>query len=551
MTPPRSDMRLIQSLVKDSTPVRGTTVSSGGLAQGSAVPGDSSESSKTEQWTSGSSPPSSSSFGPPSNPPVHLSPLTLPSNATVPVIDTVSGDGVGLTASVNGDVTIGQPILPLLRQWASWPSSDGTTTSNKGSPPKATMRSPPSMVPYSSPHPLPGEGLMEVTGMRPPPLSLSPTRSPAAKASLATMLNQGTPADKRSPVSLFHQLATLPKQGDSPHIAKKRSGAPLPQPQASNKLVRRLPHHRVSPPKSVVMVNQNAPGEGRNKPKHVPDFFRLLEQDLLDILTPVASKREIEVCKTFYDFGVLGLRGVATDSQEDMMERFQGRMTVLRDEGVDRRIVGISFRDHKKPWVVCPHPKCVRKAGHSAKLAGQFRFLEPRYSSAGSKTTWEVARCAMGAYESVIDEEDFIAATFCPQQTYSRHTEMSLAATVETEASMIPLDRFLVYGDETNRVCPLIREKSTEIQRARGRGWVGEGGLLANETPESVLGAVMKRYVDCRARLKPEKWIAYFRGEAFGRGGSVHLGRSPKSKRQLYHFTTTVSPKASAFNSTT
>jgi len=178
----------------------------------------------------------------------------------------------------------------------------------------------------------------------------------------------------------------------------------------------------------------------------------------------------------------------------------------LRDEPSERKIVGVSFRFHKKPWVICPHPKCILKAASSNKLVGLFRLLQPHVSTRGgfdesgeTAPLWEIGKAALEAYGDVMDEDYWITATFCPQQTYSRHTNMKSANKSDAETDSRPMDRFLMFGDETSHVYALIRERTSEIA-------VRDKVKLNGMTAEECLYVVLRKLVELRSRQRSKQW---------------------------------------------
>jgi len=243
----------------------------------------------------------------------------------------------------------------------------------------------------------------------------------------------------------------------------------------------------------------------KHKPKQVPDYFKLSLSDADQLLQKYTTLEERRFIFRYYEFGALGLRGLANSSQEDIMDRFQKRSTLLRDESCERKIVGVSFRFHKKPWVICPHPKCIVKSASSNKLVGLFKLLQPYVptrslgSMDGPEPLWEIGKAAVEAYEDVMDEDCWVTATFCPQQTYSRHTNMRLAQKNDPETENRPMDRFLMFGDETSHVYALIRERTSEIA---SRSKV----LLNGATAEECLLEVMRKLVEARSNQRSKQW---------------------------------------------
>eukprot|EP00918_Siedleckia_nematoides_P087109 GHVU01191601.1.p1 GENE.GHVU01191601.1~~GHVU01191601.1.p1 ORF type:complete len:591 (+),score=58.30 GHVU01191601.1:93-1865(+) len=243
----------------------------------------------------------------------------------------------------------------------------------------------------------------------------------------------------------------------------------------------------------------------KNKPKHVPDYFRLTEDKIHTMLRPIASKSKRDIIVKHYDVGIMGLRGVANCSQEDALDRYKARTTHLRDETFDRKIVGVSFKTQQKPWVLCPHPRCIVKANSCGKLCGLFKFLHPSPYADASKPLglWHVSRALCEAHGHVLDSDHFISATFCPQQTYSRHTDMCLSEAYENDVDKLVLDRFVIFGDETCHVYAMAREKAVAMKDAD------------RKAVTEVLYTVMKRLVETRLKQKAETWRHSFRPDKF------------------------------------
>jgi len=218
----------------------------------------------------------------------------------------------------------------------------------------------------------------------------------------------------------------------------------------------------------------------RQKPRHVPSFCPLKDQRLEQTVQSFATEEVYKNITEHYEIGTIGLRRYAVTHQDEvdgLICDFSKRSTRLTNDSTDRTVVTVGFTGRKKRWTLCPSSECIPKADKREKIVGQWKILH--LPPKGDDLV--VPRCVHEAYQDVVDDCSYFAATLCPQQTYcAKHSHQGGFVDKEWHyhnRHQFALHDFIVFCDHTQRVVAVWRLMDLR-EKYSGQAEVAESNLI-------------------------------------------------------------------------